>query len=224
MHTEHLLSRFFLFGLLVFACIAAQAQLLPAKSDSLFSNVLKQKRPVEVYLPKESKTDAVQRYETIYVLDGDWNAKVVVDIVTFMRQVGVMPPAIVVSVPNVFDEQHVNSRDHDLTPTIVPNAQRSGGSADFLAFLKTELVPYVDQHYPTNHVRLVHGHSLGGLFLVYTLMHEPTLFDGYLILDPAMWWDNHALDSPLDAKLADLPVKDKAIYIAARSGRAFGYS
>jgi predicted alpha/beta superfamily hydrolase len=221
MHTGCLHLRILVFCVFLFAWTGAQAQLLTAKQDSVYSNVLKQNRPVEVYLPKEFEKDAAQRYETLYVLDGDWNTKIVVDIVRFMRQVGFVPPVIVVGVPNVVDE-HGNSRDRDFTPTnVVADRQQSGGAADFLGFLKTELVPYIDQHYPTNQVHLVHGHSLGGLFLMYALLHEPALFDGYLILDPAMWWDNHALDAVIDQKLADAPTKGKAIYIAAREGHAF---
>jgi predicted alpha/beta superfamily hydrolase len=137
---------------LLFAWTGAQAQLLTAKQESVYSNVLKQNRPVEVYLPKEFEKDAAQRYETLYVLDGDWNTKIVVDIVSFMRQVLFMPPVIVVGVPNVIDE-HGNTRDHDFTPTVVvADRPHSGGAADFLRFLKTELVPYIDQHYPTNQV------------------------------------------------------------------------
>ena len=200
---------------------SAHAQLLPAKADSFSSDVLGQKRAIEVYLPQESAKDASQRFETIYVLDGDWNSKIVVDVVTFMRQVGFMPPVIVVSVPNFFDEKGVNSRDHDLTPTVVADQARSGGAAAFLSFLKTELVPYVNQHYPANGTNLVHGHSYGGLFLIYALLNEPALFDGYMILDPAMSWDNHALDAVVDSKLGATPAKGKAIYIAGRSGLAF---
>jgi predicted alpha/beta superfamily hydrolase len=223
MHTGSLHVRLLVFCVFLVAWTSAQAQFLTAKQESLYSNILKQNRPVEVYLPKESEKDSAQRYETLYVLDGDWNTQIVVNVVTFMRQVGLIPPVIVVSVPNVIDEHGVNSRDHDLTPTVVADEQHSGGAADFLVFLKTELVPHIDEHYPTNHIHLVHGHSYGGLFLMYALMHEPALFDGYLILDPAMHWDKHALDAVIEEKLAGTPTKGKAIYMAARSGRAFEY-
>jgi len=207
----------------LFAACAANAQLLPAKADSLHSAILGQDRAVEVYLPQESAKDPAQRYETIYVLDGDWNAKIVVDIVMFMRQVGFMPPVIVVGVPNFFDANGINSRDHDLTPTVVADQPRSGGAAAFLSFLKTELVPYIDGRYPTNGTHLIHGHSFGGLFLMYALVNDPKLFDGYLILDPAMSWDQHRLDASIESSLAGTPAKGKAIYIAARSGPAFDY-
>jgi predicted alpha/beta superfamily hydrolase len=221
MHSGSLQFRVFVSCVFLFAWTGAQAQLLTAKQDSVYSNVLKQNRPVEVYLPKEFEADATQRYETLYVLDGDWNTKIVVDIVNFMHQVLFIPPVIVVGVPNVIDE-HGNTRDHDFTPTlVVADRPHSGGAADFLRFLKTELVPYIDQHYPTSQVHLVHGHSLGGLFLMYALLHEPALFDGYVILDPAMWWDKHALDAVIDQKLADIPTKGKAIYIGARSGQPY---
>jgi predicted alpha/beta superfamily hydrolase len=212
-----LLTLLGVFPVLVFA----DSPFLAAKSDSLDSGVLKQKRQIEVYLPTESAKNADARYETLYVLDGDWNTHVVVDVASFMRQVGALPPLIVVSVPNFFDEHGVDSRDHDFTPTVATEQARSGGAADFLAFLKTELIPYVDAHYPSNRVRLIHGHSYGGLFLIYSLLHEPNLFDGYLVLDPALRWDNHALDRGLDTQLADTPTKGKAIYIAGREGPAF---
>jgi predicted alpha/beta superfamily hydrolase len=220
MHTGSLRVRLLVSCVFLVACSGARAQLLTPKQDSVYSNVLKQNRAVEVYLPKEFDKDAAQRYETLYVLDGDGNTQIVASIVTFMRESGLVPPVILVSVPNVI-EDGVNSRDHDLTPTVVADQPRSGGAADFLSFLKTELVPYIDQRYPTDHVHLIHGHSYGGLFLMYTLLHEPALFDGYLILDPSMWWDKHVLDAVIDEKLADVPAKGKAIYIAARSGRAF---
>jgi len=72
MHTDSLYVRLLVSCVFVFAWTSAQAQLLTAKQESIYSNVLKQKRPVEVYLPKEFEEDAAQRYETLYVLDGDW--------------------------------------------------------------------------------------------------------------------------------------------------------
>ena len=194
------------------------AALLAAKADSVTSLVLHQDRPIDVYLPEESSKDPSQRFETLYVLDGDWNTKIVTDVVNFMRQLGMMPPVIVVGIPNVSDANGRNTRDHDLSPTVVPSKPGSGGAADFLQFLRTELLPYVDQHYPTNGVHLIHGHSLGGLFLMYMLANNPQPFDGYLALDPAMWWDNHSVNAVLGDRLGDVPAPGKAIYIAGRSG------
>lgn len=209
-----------LFAMLAAAPAAADPLLSP-HADSIDSNVLHQQRAIEVYLPEESTDDPAARFETLYVLDGDWNAKIVVDTVRFMRQVGFMPPVIVVSVPNHFDADGTNSRDHDLTPTSSPDQSRSGGAAEFLAFLKTELIPYVETHYPANGIRSIHGHSYGGLFLFYVLMNDPSLFGGYIALDPAMGWDKHMFDAIVEARLPTISGKKLAFYVATRTGQAY---
>lgn len=209
-----------LFAMLAAAPAAADPLLSP-RADSIPSNVLHQQRAIEVYLPEESTRDPAARFETLYVLDGDWNAKIVVDTVTFMRQIGFLPPVIVVSVPNHFDADGTNSRDHDLTPTSSPDQSRSGGAADFLAFLKTELIPYVETRYPANGIRSIHGHSYGGLFLFYVLMNDPSLFGGYIALDPAMGWDHHMFDAIVEAKLPTIRGKGLAFYVATRAGQPY---
>lgn len=216
--------RFLVFCALAFACAIVHAQWLPAKPDSVDSVILGQKRAIEVYLPQEADKNPTQRYETIYVLDGDWNTQIVVRTIEFMRQVGRMPPVIVVSVPNFIDEHGVNSRDNNFLADVVDGKPKPGSAPDFLAFLKTELIPYVEKRYPANGTRILHGHSYGGVFAFYALLHEPTLFDGYLILDPAMWWWNeHELTPTLETRLPTLPTQGKAIYIASRAGRPFEY-
>lgn len=221
---ETIVIRYFLAlcWLFIGAChVTAQAELLPAVADSVDSAQLHQKRAIEVFLPKDHEKEPQRRYETIYVLDGDWNAKLVVQTVDFLQATGWMPPVIVVSVPNVVDEKGVNNRDRDLTPSPRPNLQSSGGALQLIAFLKTELIPYIKQQYPSSGVNLVHGHSLGGLFLNYVIATDPTIFDGYVILDPAMWWGNEEVSKLLAEKLRSTPTQDKGIFIAGREGLAF---
>ena len=204
-------------GLLCFASLA-HAEFLGAKTEAIASRLLHQDRAIEVYLPEESTKQPMARFETLYVLDGDWNTKIVIDIVNFMRQLGMMPPIIVVGVPNYIDAHGINSRDRDLTPSAVDDEPRSGGASEFLAFLKNELIPVVDQHYPTNGIHLIHGHSYGGLFLVYVLENEPQLFDGYLVLDPAMRWDHNSFKAALRDRIGAIPSRGKGVYIAGRAG------
>lgn len=49
----------------------------------------------------------------------------------------------------------------------------SGGADKFLAFIKEELIPYVDGNYTTDtNKRTIMGHSLGGYFVLYALKEE----------------------------------------------------
>ena len=95
-------------GLLV--CAGAHAELAPPVHDALTSATLSQARVIDVYLPKDADKNPSQKYETIYVLDGDWNTDLVVQTVDFHEGRGLMPPVIVVGVPNHFDDG-VNSRE-----------------------------------------------------------------------------------------------------------------
>ncbi len=209
-----------LIGAGLFVCLGARAELAPPLHDALTSASLGQARNIDVYLPKDADKNPAQKYETIYVLDGEWNTELVVQTVDFIEARGLMPPVIVVSVPNHIDDG-VNSRDHDLTPSVQPHEAHSGGAAQFTTFLKNELIPYVKKRYPSNGVNLVHGHSYGGLFLAYVIANDPAVFDGYMLLDPAMWWNDKEVCKALEEKLPGVPTKGKAVYIAGRAGLAF---
>jgi predicted alpha/beta superfamily hydrolase len=205
---------------LLFLAGAADAALEAPRTDSLESKLLGEKRDIEVYVPQEASSDPKARFETLYVLDGDWNAKLVAGTVDFMRQVGFLPPLIVVSIKHHIDASGRNTRDRDLTPTRIESEPDTGGAPQFLQFLTQELVPYVEAHYPCNGVKSIHGHSYGGLFLFYVLMNDPGAFDGYLILDPSLWWDHHGYDALIKSRLPALPVRGKAIFMAGRAGAA----
>ena len=48
--------------------------------------------------------------------------------------------------------------------------------------------------YNTNNDRVLVGESFGGLFASYALMHHPSSFSSYLIIDPTSIWDNNYLN------------------------------
>jgi tetratricopeptide (TPR) repeat protein len=58
-----------------------------------------------------------------------------------------------------------------------------------IKFLKEELIPFVEKNYRTNSFRILHGHSVGGLFTMYTLFNYPDLFTAYIAGSP--WFQNN---------------------------------
>ncbi|HEX4933574.1 MAG TPA: alpha/beta hydrolase-fold protein, partial [Gemmatimonadaceae bacterium] len=109
---------------------------------------------------------------------------------------GEVPPMVVVGVgyPETdgrgYTPAYMANRTRDYTPTRDAGMPGGGGSAAFLAFLKDELVPMVESRYRTDPARRgLGGHSLGGLFATYALLHEPSLFARYWIGSPSLWWD-----------------------------------
>ena len=63
----------------------------------------------------------------------------------------------------------------------------SGGAPLFLKFIQKELFPFIESNYRIDtNVRMISGYSLGGLFGLYTLFHESSLFNKYFIGSPSI--------------------------------------
>lgn len=189
----------------------ASAQNLPGKRDSIYSEVLKENRILQVWLPDDYKPDSSGKYDVVYLLDGKDNITLLSQVQQFVQKEKYVPPVIVVAIFNT-------DRNRDLTPTPSPNMKTAGGAGNFLAFLKKELLPYIDKKYPTNGENILYGHSFGGLFAMYALLQEPQLFSSYLIVDPSFWWDNGYLNKLAAQKLDSMAGLDKTLYITGREG------
>ena len=187
----------------------AIAQNLPAKRDSLHSAILKEERVFQVVLPESYKPGSTEKYDVLYVLDGDWNLKSAADVQQFAQNNSYMPPVIMVAV-------HNTDRSRDMTPTRVVQAPGSGGADKFLSFLKNELVPYVNKTYPANGNNILYGHSLGGLFSVYAFLAEPQLFNAYLVVDPSLWWDDNYIQKLAGEKMNASSHAGKSLFITGR--------
>jgi predicted alpha/beta superfamily hydrolase len=90
-----------------------------------------------------------------------------------------------------------------------------GGSAAFRRFLREELVPEVERRYRTTRERGIVGESLAGLFVVETLLTDPSLFTHYVAFDPSLWWNGGALVDSAGAALARGGVGGRTLYMAS---------
>jgi predicted alpha/beta superfamily hydrolase len=112
---------------------------------------------------------------------------------------GRFPPTVVVGVgyPSPDPGDIISRRRRDLTPTEIPfpptvpeaAAHGRGKAAAFLRSLREEVIPGIEARYrvhPTD--RALIGWSLGGLFGLYTLFHQPESFARYLLVSPSIWW------------------------------------
>lgn len=160
-------------------------------ADSVNSNILKERRLLLIYTPykgKNPRAETKDRYPVLYVLDGENNFRSVAITVERLADMGLCPHMIVVAIPNTF-------RSRDLTPTAVVNntdgVKNSGGGERFLSFIEKELIPHIDSNYLTAPYKLLMGHSLGGLMVIQTMVHHKDLFNGYIAIEPSIWWDGH---------------------------------
>lgn len=155
----------------------------------LHSRALGEERVVDIALPRRYGS-GTERYPVIVVLDGEFEHEIASAAARFYASTSIMPPAIVVGVRNT-------QRLRDLTTTPAPGftpppevAAANGGADRLLAFLGDELLPRIDSAYRTVPMRVLVGHSLGGLFALYTLTARPSLFTGYVVMEAAIWWND----------------------------------
>ena len=160
---------------------------------SFESKVLGEDRTILVYLP-ESYGVSDLKYPVLYLLDGRSHFLHASGITQFLSTVGSMPQTIVIAITNV-------DRSRDFSPTHVDNIPTSGGAEKFLAFLKKELIPFVDRNYRTSSYRMLAGHSFGGTFTTYAFLEEPSLFKGYIAISPFLMFDDEMVVSLAEKKL-----------------------
>ncbi|UOQ52992.1 alpha/beta hydrolase-fold protein [Hymenobacter cellulosivorans] len=191
--------------------------------DSLTSKVLQEKRGIWIYVPPAPAEPgyAPKRYPVLFLLDGDWHFPYVTALnqqLSTVNGLGVCPEMIVVGIPHPYP-----TRTRDLTPTHSTKRwngaedrtlSSSGGGEKFLAFLETELLPYIDAKYPTVPYRLLVGHSLGGLAVLNTLATKPKLFNAYLAIEPSLWWDNTLVLKKLEAAMQQHKFTGQKLFLA----------
>jgi predicted alpha/beta superfamily hydrolase len=202
-------KRFKNVAVIIFVLISAWPALTNAQNsaiinDSLYSKILNEERSVKVILPDTYKPGSDEKFEVIYLTDGEWVSDLFPFIYNFAKKEDYVPPVIIVALPNTYLNK-VNQRDRDFLPVHVENPAISGGADKFISFLKSELIPFIENKYPTNGTRSLYGHSYGGLFTMYTLLTEPTLFSTYYSTDPSFWWNNDFVIKLAAERLEKIP-------------------
>lgn len=181
--------------------------------DSLYSNILKEQRKIYIQIPESYEPSQNQKYPVIYILDGDVFLPTVTNVHNFYSG-GFMPEMLIVGISNA------NNRMRDLTTSKVtemwgmPLERESGEAANFIKFIESELIPFVENKYPASNYRTLIGHSYGGLFTTYALINHPEIFANYIAIDPSLNWDGQKLLKEAQRKLANNTYEGKSLFMS----------
>jgi len=190
----------------------------PAK-DSIYSAALGEQRSIEIILPANYSADTTH-YDVWYVLDGEWNTHTFTNIFGFLAAIRFAPPAIIVSVPNRY-ENGFNLRDRDLTPSPIAYVDRSGGAQNFLTFFERELIPYINSKYRVSGESGIFGSSFGGLFTLYVMLERPSLFRFYTLGDPALHNDGQLIPRLAARRFPHMTFTNTVLNIGGREGISY---
>ncbi|EMQ96475.1 putative esterase [Xanthomarina gelatinilytica] len=200
---------------LVFQQSRAQTEYLYqiGKKDSIYSKILNENRDIYIQLPDSYKSDSQEKYPVIFILDGDVLMPTLVNTHDYYSG-GFMPEMVIVGISNS------ENRTRDLTPSKIttkygmPFYEENGEAVNFLKFIETELIPYVEQHYPVTNYRTLIGHSYGGLFTIFTLINKPELFANYVSIDPSLDWDDQMVLKQAEKVFKEKSFEGKALYVS----------
>jgi predicted alpha/beta superfamily hydrolase len=160
------------------------------------SKELDQTRELFIYTPMSYEASEYSYYNVIYVFDAHDRALFdYVSSVAHLLKEG-HRGFVVVGIKATFIMEKMYGRNHDLLPSDTKRnlGPKSGGNAEaFLAYIKNEVVPYVESNYRTLPYRTAVGHSLSASFITYSLLNETELFDNYIAISPNLADDDQRL-------------------------------
>lgn len=170
--------------LLILFAVSLNGQELTIKigeKHTITSAILSEDREILVHLP-ENYTNSEKAYPVLLRLDGSQilltETFIILNRLTYSYEI--TPEMIIVVLNNI-------ERDKDMWPvnTKYYPEPRVPGAANFLGFIKEELLPYINNSYRTTGERILCGQSLSSVFVLHAFLKEPGLFDSYIAISGA---------------------------------------
>ena len=195
---------------------AAPVDAVPAHDTfTVASLAIGESRLINVYTPPGYRASSTKKYPVLYMPDGglDEDFPHVVNTVDSLIALGAIRPVIVVGIPNTERRRDLTGPTRFATDSAI--AKHVGGSWAFRRFIRDELFPVIRARYRTTDERSIVGESLAGLFIVETLLAEPSLFSHYIALDPSLWWNGGAVVDAAETRLKAFNFSPRTLDLAS---------
>ena len=185
------------------------------ESFTIDSKVLNRKYDLYIKLPNGYFKDenVEKKYPVLYLNDAPHTFKVAAGVTHFSS----MDKVIVVGISFSHGENGQFSRVRDLTPERDSSWKNyeTGGAPKYLEFIEREVFPFIEGKYRADKSnRILSGHSLGGSFGAWVLITKPSLFRGYILTSPSLWYKDDLIFD-LEEKFAkNNKSLNKIVYIA----------
>jgi predicted alpha/beta superfamily hydrolase len=191
---------------LVNTTLIAQDDVTIGKYRKFQSQVLGGEVTYLVHLP-DSYENSQKDYPVIYMMNGQSvpsfaNAAATLDNLSNER----IPDMILIGISNTGVAASYRSCPDD------SGKVKPGDS--FSKFLKEDLIPEVNRNYRTNEYKILFGQSNTGLFVLYSCLIQPDLFNAYIVASPMFGWCPQYYKEKTRALLNNNPSLNKKLYIS----------
>ena len=168
----------------------------------IHSNLLGEDRTLLIRLPEDyGKSD--KTYPVLYKLDGEIGSFLQAFSAVFylFDMTGNAPDHIIVGIENTD-----RNRDMGL----------DAGANNFIQFIQSELIPFIDKNYRTNGFSILCGQSSSAVFALYSFLKQPDLFDAYILGSFGLYKESLALLFENELKKNDnlKTVGEKYVFVA----------
>ncbi len=162
-----------------FISFISQAQdNITTKKFNSFS--LKQERILKIYVPESFKENEKNTYPATILMDGEFLFDVYVANSKLFAKRDKAPEQIVVGIYQNQNNERYADCDYS-EDTGLPNED----SSKFYGFVRDELLPYLDDNYPTSLFKTVMGNTITGNFINYFFLEETPVFNAYININPS---------------------------------------
>jgi predicted alpha/beta superfamily hydrolase len=157
-------------SLVSFTCLSGEPIII-GETIRIDSKVLMKKASFNIRLPSSYQALKHKRYPVFYNLGSDTDFAVTAGTIELLshNQGYPMPEAILVSLT---------------TETAVSIINRGVKSEDFINFLETDVIPYIDENYRSQPFRILASGERFGMAPLYALIHNTHLFQAYITQSP----------------------------------------
>ena len=178
-------------------------QIARVDNVKIHSKVLNQDREILIYTPTDYDSRTNEFFNVIYVFDSqnreffDYTSS----IISFLTNGNKSFIAVGISSP--YNQKLDYSRNNDFLPVLKTQNSKnlygrySGNADNFLNYVASEVIPYINSNYRTLNHNVAVGHSLGASFILYSLFEKPNLFQNYIAISPNLAYDDDRLSNRL---------------------------
>ncbi len=141
---------------------------------------LNQERILKIYVPDSFEENDKNTYPVAVILDAEFLFDVYVANSKLFAARDKAPEQIVVGVFQNQNEERYADCDYS-EDTGLPNQE----SSKFYGFIRDELLPYLDDNYPTSLFKTIMGNTLTANFINYFFLEETPVFNAYININPS---------------------------------------
>lgn len=169
----------------------ASSDILIGQRIQYDSEIYGRSKELLISLPSDYQ-DSLKSYPVLYVLFPRYTFERARSAAGYLEGTNGIPGLIVVG---ICSEDSWN----ETFPFRIERIPTSGGGDRFMNFIGREVIPFTESKYRTDSLRILAGFSNSAMFASYLMMHEPDLFDSFILSSPMLGWgDNYVLNEMIE--------------------------